>query len=241
MSAADDSDFRGLAETLSGVARTLQAEPDVDTTVRAIVKAAVDYIPGAEHAGISLIERSKIRTVEPTGHIVEVIDQLQYDLREGPSVDAITEYETFRVGNIGEEARWPTFGPAAAENGIHSSLSYRLFVTDRTLGALNLYSSRVDAFDQRTEQDGRLFATHAAIALVGAQREAHLGLAIENRDVIATAKGILMERHDIDAPSAFRLLVEASQSTNVKLQQVATWLVDNRDGDTTDPRMVSKA
>lgn len=230
MSATDDGSFRGLAETLSSVARTLQAEPDVESTLRAIVKAAADHIAGAEYAGISLCERGKIRTVAPTAGIVEVIDQLQYDFHEGPCIDAIAEHQTYRVGNVGDEARWRRFGPAAAKNDIHSLLSYRLFVTDRTLGALNLYSSRVDAFDQQTEEDGRLFATHAAIALIGAQREAQLGIAIENRDIISTAKGILMERHDIDAAVAFRMLVEASQSTNVKLHQTAVWVVENRQG-----------
>lgn len=228
MTATDDGGFRQLAESLSDVARTLQAEPDVDTTLRAIVKAAVEYVPDAEHAGISLCERGKIRTVAPTSGIVEIIDQLQYDFHEGPCVNAIAEHQTYRVGDVGTETRWPSFGPAAADHGIHSLLSYRLFVTDRTLGALNLYSSRVGAFDQHTEEDGLLFATHAAIALVGAQREAQLGIAIENRDIISTAKGILMERHDLDAASAFRMLVEASQSTNVKLHQAASWLVENR-------------
>lgn len=228
MRATDDGSSRGLADTLSGVARTLQAEPDVDTTLRAIVKAAVDYVAGAEHAGISLCERGKIRTVAPTSGIVETIDQLQYDFREGPCVDVIADHETYRVGDVGGMTRWPNFGPAAAKQGIHSLLSYRLFVTDRTLGTLNLYSSRVDAFDQRTEEDGLLFATHAAIALVGAQREAQLGLAIENRDIISTAKGILMERHDVDAASAFRMLVDASQASNVKLHHAASWLVENR-------------
>ncbi|MDT7783845.1 MAG: hypothetical protein QOF58_2264 [Pseudonocardiales bacterium] len=228
MSVIEDAGFRGLAESLSSVARTLQAEPDVDTTLRAIVKAAADYIPGAEHAGISLVEGGKIRTVAPTSAIVETVDQLQYDLRQGPCVDAIKERQTYRTGDVGAETRWPAFGRAAAANGIHSLLSYRLFVTDRTLGALNLYSSRANAFDEHTEDDGRLFATHAAIALVGAQREAQLGIAVENRDIISSAKGILMERHDLDAAAAFRMLVEASQSTNVKLHHAATWLVENR-------------
>jgi GAF domain-containing protein len=229
--AADHSKVGGPAETLSGVARTLQAEPDVDATLRSIVKAAVDYVEGAEHAGVSLVENGKICTVEPTGPVVKTIDQLQYDLREGPCIDAIAERETFRVGNVGSAARWPSFGPAAAQHGIHSLLSYRLFVTDRTLGALNLYSSRVDAFDATTEQDGLLFATHAAIALVGAQREAQLSTALGSRDVIATAKGFLMGRHDIDAASAFQVLVRMSQSTNVKLHQVAAWLVETRGKD----------
>lgn len=231
MNPADDGTSRKLAGTLSGVARTLQAEPDVETTVSAIVKVALDYVDGAEYAGIALVERGRIHTVAPTGEIVRAIDKLQYDLREGPCVDAIAEHQTYRVGNVGGERRWPSFGPAAARNGIHSLLSYRLFVTDRTLGALNFYSSRVNAFDQRTEDDGTLFATHAAVALIGAQREAQLSLAIDNRDVISTAKGILMERHDINAAEAFRILVEASQSANLKLHQTAAWFVENRSQD----------
>ncbi len=231
MNAAEDSRVTGLAETLSGVARTLQAEPDVEATLRSIVKAALDHVAGAEHAGISLVEDGKIRTVEPTSQLVRTIDQLQYDLREGPCIDAIAEHETSRAGNVGNAARWPVFGPAAAHHGIHSLLSYRLFVTDRTLGALNLYSSRVDAFDRATEQDGRLLATHAAIALIGAQREEQLSTALESRDIIATAKGFLMGRHDIDAASAFQVLVKVSQSTNVKLHRVAARLVANRGKD----------
>jgi len=230
MSTTDGGNLRRLADTLSGVARTLQAEPDVETTLSAIVKAAIDYVDGAEHAGVSLVERGTIRTVAPTSEIVRTIDQLQYDLREGPCVDAIAEHQTYRVGDVGDEPRWQAFGPAAAAEGIHSLLSYRLFVTDRTLGALNLYSSRVDAFDQKTEDDGTLFATHAAIALVSAQREAQLSIAIENRDIISTAKGILMERHDVEDAAAFRMLVEASQSANLKLHQAARWLVENRRG-----------
>jgi transcriptional regulator with GAF, ATPase, and Fis domain len=230
MRATDEHSFRGLAETLGGIARTLQAEPDVDATLRAIVKAALDYVTGAEHAGISLTEHRRIHTVAPTSGIVETIDQLQYDLREGPCIDAIAEHQTYRVGDVGKQARWPAFGPAAAEHGIRSMLSYRLFVTDWTIGALNLYSSRADAFDQRTEEEGQLFATHAAIALMGAQREAQLALAVESRDVISTAKGMLMERHGVDAARAFRMLVESSQAANIKLHEVATWLVEKRHG-----------
>ena len=107
-------------------------------------------------------------------------------------------------------------------------LSYRLFVTDTTLGALNLYSSRRDAFDAVAENDGRLFASHAAVALVGAQHEEQLHAAVESRDVIGMAKGILIQRHDLDPSDAFRMLVEASQAANMKVRDIAIWLVANR-------------
>ncbi|MET8996251.1 GAF and ANTAR domain-containing protein [Amycolatopsis sp. NPDC004169] len=227
----DDSDKTGtsLSATLSAIARTLQAEPDVDTTLAAIVKAALDHVEGAEYAGISLVERGRpIRTVAATGDVVSGIDEVQYRVGQGPCLDAVAEHQVYTTGDLATEERWPAFAPAAAEFGVHSMLSYRLFVTDTTLGALNLYSRARDAFSRQTVEDGTLFATHAAIALVGAQTEAQLTAAIETRDVIGMAKGILMQRHDIDAVGAFRLLVESSQSTNMKLHQVAAWLVENR-------------
>ncbi|KDN23922.1 GAF and ANTAR domain-containing protein [Amycolatopsis rifamycinica] len=227
---SDHSDT-SLGATLSAIARTLQAEPDVESTLAAIVKAAVDHVDGAEFAGISLVEHKRsIRTVAPTNPVVSAIDEVQYRVKQGPCLDAIAEREVFSTGDLATEGRWAEFATAAAEFGVRSMLSYRLFVSDTTLGALNLYSRARDAFDRRTREDGKLFAAHAAIALVGAQTEAQLSAAVESRDVIGMAKGILMERHDVDAVAAFRMLVEGSQDANMKLHQVAAWLVEHRRG-----------
>ncbi len=220
-----------LGATLGVIARRMQAEADVASTLVAIVHAAVDHVAGAQYAGISLVERGRpVRTVAPTDDVVSAIDEVQYRTQQGPCLDAIAEHQVFRTGDLAVEDRWPAFVPAAVEFGVRSMLSYRLFISDSTLGALNLYSRARDAFSDDTLDDGRLFATHAAIALVGAQTEAHLHLAIEHRDVIGMAKGILMNRHDLDAVQAFRMLVEASQDTNLKLHQVADWLVEHRRG-----------
>ncbi|WIX76711.1 GAF and ANTAR domain-containing protein [Amycolatopsis carbonis] len=217
-----------LSSVLGAIARTLQAEPDVETTLAAIVKAAVDHVAGAEYAGISLVQDGRIRTVAPTSELVATVDEIQSRTGQGPCLDAIAQHEIFRTGNLSDERRWPAFAPEAAQTGIRSMLAYRLFVTETTLGALYLCSSRVDAFSERTEQDGLVFASHAAIALVGAQTEAQLHVAIDSRGVIGMAKGILMERHDLDAVQAFRMLVESSQASNMKLHEVAAWLVDHR-------------
>ncbi|MGV9365568.1 GAF and ANTAR domain-containing protein [Amycolatopsis sp. NPDC003731] len=218
-----------LSGALSAIARTLQAEPDVDSTLAAIVKAAVDHVDGAEYAGISLIEKGGgVRTVTSTDQVVATLDEIQQRTRQGPGLDAIADHQVYRTGDLTQEARWPDFSPEAARTGIRSLLSYRLFVTDTTLGALNLYARARNAFSDRTEADGTLFATHAAIALAGAQTEAQLYTAVESHDVIGMAKGILMERHDLGPADAFRMLVESSQQTNLKLHQVAAWLVEHR-------------
>ncbi len=106
-------------------------------------------------------------------------------------------------------------------------LSYRLFISDATLGVLNLYSRARDAFTDQVDEDGQVFATHATIALIGVQTEAQLHTAIHSRDLIGMAKGILMHRHHLDPVRAFQMLVQLSQSTNMKLNQVAAYIVDH--------------
>lgn len=49
--------------------------------------------------------------------------------------------------------------------------------------------------------------------------------AIESRDVIGQAKGMLMERFEIDAVGAFKLLAKVSQDTNTRVEQLARKLV----------------
>lgn len=50
--------------------------------------------------------------------------------------------------------------------------------------------------------------------------------AVETRDVIGQAKGILMERHKLSAAEAFDWLREASQHTNVKVADLAVLLAE---------------
>jgi AmiR/NasT family two-component response regulator len=68
---------------------------------------------------------------------------------------------------------------------------------------------------------GRGLATLAAFALAESRRAAQLERALQSRDVIGQAKGILMHRHALTADQAFQMLVRASQRTNTKLVDVA--------------------
>lgn len=216
-----------LTSVLSKIARTLEPELDVDRTVEHIVVAAAATVPGADEAGVSLLENSEMRSVGPSSELVTRLDQLQHRLSEGPCVDAIYEHPIYRTGDIGADPRWPKFGEQAAASGVASMLGYRLFTSKAVIGALNLYSWRKDAFDEEAERIGELFAAHAAVALAGSKGLAQLQVALKTRDVIGMAKGILMERHRVGPDRAFEMLVEASQHANIKLRDAAEWLVRN--------------
>ena len=103
-------------------------------------------VPGVEAAGITVVRGSNYRTVAPSGELPRQVDEIQYELRTGPCVDAIVNETTFRTGDLENDPRWPTFGKrAAVEAGVHSMLAIRLFLADghdrETIGALNMYST----------------------------------------------------------------------------------------------------
>lgn len=220
-----DAGWNELAETLSELSRELQDKSDVGDTLSAIVHAAVGTVPGAEAASISSVRgRREVQTRAATGDLPREVDKAQYELGQGPCLDSLFESRTVRLADLGAETPWPGFTERAAALGVGSMLAVQLYVRGEDLGALNLFSTRSGAFTDESEQVGLLFAAHAAVALAGAQEEQQLRAAMDTRDLIGQAKGILMERYKIDAQEAFRMLVVASQHTNIKLRQVAEYL-----------------
>ncbi len=113
-----------------------------------------------------------------------------------------------------------------AEHASLSSIRRRQVVetraaTSEDLGALNLFSTVPDAFDEEAEHVALLFAAHAAVAMADAQELERVRSALGTRDTVGQAKGILMERFKLTPDQAFALLVRASQTSNRKLHEVA--------------------
>ena len=211
-----------LARELSELAQTLQSQDDTQEVLDAIVGAAVNLIPGVDEGSISVVlNRRDVGSHSPSGELPRVVDGIQAEVGEGPCLDAAFEQQTVRVPDMAAEERWPRFGRRAAEAGAKSMLAFQLFVEGDNLGALNLYSYRPNAFDDESEHVGLLFASHAAVAFAGAQKMDQLKAAIDHRDLIGQAKGILMERYKLTADKAFLPLAGVSQRTNRKLYDLA--------------------
>ena len=211
-----------LAVRLSELARTLQHQQDLTQTLEGIVHAAVETVPGAEQASISAVERrQEVQTLAATSELSRAVDRAQYETEQGPCLSTLYDRVTERLPDLAADERWPAFSSRAAALGVGSMLSVRLFVEGDELGALNLLSRSPGAFGDESEHVALLFASHAAVALVGAGERARLQEAMSSRDLIGQAKGILMERFKITSDQAFLLLVRTSQDSNRKLRVVA--------------------
>jgi len=220
------ADPNQLAEDFGELARSLEEQDDPDVMLAEIIAAAVAIVPGVDEGSISVVTgRRNIGSQAPTGDLPMQVDALQEETQQGPCLDAAYKQLTVRVADMASETRWPEFARRASQAGAASMLSLQLYVEGDNLGALNLYSRTPNAFDDESEQVGLLFASHAAVAYAGVRKEAQLARAVDSRDLIGQAKGILMERYKISPERAFLVLTRASQNSNRKLHDIATELV----------------
>jgi GAF domain-containing protein len=107
-------------------------------------------------------------------------------------------------------------------------LSVRLISSGTAIGAIKVYSGQPAAYNARAERLLELFARQAAIllsnsqALADARRlSAQLIEALNDRDIIGQAKGVLIARGAVNDRAAFAMLATASQRSNTKLTEVA--------------------
>ena len=218
-----------LAQVLGALALELQDQTDTESTLESIVDAAVAVVPGARWAGISLIEGRSVVARVPSDPVVAELDNLQTVIGDGPCITALRDHHTVHVEDMRSESRWPGFSQAAVERGVESMLSFQLFVRQRNLGALNLYANGTGAFVEDSVVIGELLAQHASVALIGSTAGAQLTSAIASRDVIGQAKGLLMYRESLTSRQAFDLLLQTSQNANIKLVDVARWVVEEHE------------
>jgi hypothetical protein len=189
--------------------------------MKRIVLAAVEEIDGAIAAAITLVAGGKVTSPAHSSPLAVLVGTIQSDTGEGPCVDTAREQVTIRSNDLRTDLRWPVFAARAIELGVLSILSFQLFVENDSMGALDIYGGAVDAFGDQAESTGLLLASHAAIAMAASRNVANMRVALESRDLIGQAKGILMERYKVNGLQAFDLLVIASQKTQRKLRDVA--------------------
>ncbi|MEA5361000.1 ANTAR domain-containing protein [Amycolatopsis sp., V23-08] len=226
-----------LGDQLAALTRVLLEATTVEQALRQIVGATMVVIPHAEVVSVTLRDPDgRFHTPVETAAVATALDQVQYATGIGPCVDAARpdgpgyslDHDLTRPG------AWPRFADTATGLGLGSVLATALQQSTSPAavrGALNIYSHRHGITDQDRHR-ALLLATHASLALahgnaavVADLREANLTRAVESRDVIGQAKGILMARQGLTADEAFDLLRRTSQDLNVKLAEIAATLV----------------
>lgn len=222
----DATDLGSLLATMADLSRDVAQSSGKEATLKGVTAACLELVPGADDAAILMVEGpEKYGSLAPTSERAKKLDGLQQIHRQGPCWDAATNDNAARSDDLRNERRWPDFAPAAVELGALSMLSFRLFTHDDRMAALNLFSDTAGSFTSESDTIGGMLATHAAIALIADDRQLQFRSALASRDIIGQAKGMIMERFDVDAVRAFELLARLSSESNTRLAEVAEQIV----------------
>jgi GAF domain-containing protein len=245
MTAGEDSSSEGrspadrageddrLAESVSGLAELASGSLPLRELLTRVARYAVDSIPGADGAGLTLIENDRTDTIVSTADFVRAVDDIQYGIGEGPCITAAREGRTVMSGALEDEERWGVFGGRVAAMGVHSVVSLPLRLGNDVVGAMNVYAHAHAAFDERAAELGEAFAIPAAIAVQHAhvleqtrRLAEQLQASLEARVLIEQAVGVLIGRERVDADQARLLLVGLSEERDETLTEVARQVVD---------------
>ena len=227
MSFAEDSMRR-----LSALPGAVLGQDDLQSTLDEITRLAVATLPACDGASLTTFEDGRPGVSAADDEWARSLDELQFEEREGPCMDAARTGNVFRVRDLTEENRWPFYAPRAVELGARSMVSLPMTSEGRLVGALNVYSRQPQRFSSEDVSLAELMAAQAGVAMqVAASFFRHRDLAAQMQEALVSrarieqAKGVLMASRGCTEDEAFRLLVELSQNSNTKLREVAESLV----------------
>jgi GAF domain-containing protein len=218
-----------LAMRMADLARTAAAPRSVEDVLSDVTAAALELVPGTDTAGVLLIGKGgKWDSMGGTSDLPHLLDELQMKYNEGPCVEAALDDLIVRTEDFRTDERFPNWSPAVVELGVLSGVSFKLYTANRTAGALNLFAFKPNAFDGESETFGTVLAAHAAAAILASREGEELQSALSTRDRIGQAKGIIMERYNVDDIQAFDMLRKLSQDSNIRLVDIAQRVIETR-------------
>lgn len=218
-----------LAQSFIALSSPLDQDDNLDRALVRIAQAACAAPVGHDEAAVTLALKGKPEVVVVQGPASFALEQAQLASQAGPALDALRNRRVTFVDPISSTTqRWPEFAAAAVEHDVTHSLSLPLICDNSLFGSLTIYGMDSEHFDRSDLDRVQRFSQHVATAIGNAQTywrsveiSKNLSVALETRDVIGQAKGILMATSAINADQAFAMLRDASQHLNRKLRDIA--------------------
>jgi GAF domain-containing protein len=227
-------DPEALAKSIERLQGTGLADNGLAKALRLVVDET-ERLFSVDGAGLMLLAADdQLRYVAASDEPGRALEQIQEEVGEGPCLTAFDTGEPSATSNALTDQRWPAFGRLVAEHGIHAVLGVPVELQGGPIGTLNVYAVRPHEWDP-SEQEAILAYARMAGAVLGTAVHAEvkdtvakqLQRALEHRVLIEQAKGILMERHGIDARTAFERLRRHARSRQERLTDLARRMIDD--------------
>lgn len=196
---------------------------------------ALDAVIGCS---VTLRHRDATFTVASSTPEVVVMDEVQYEVREGPCLEAIDTGSTVIVDDVRSEARWEEYGQKVRHSGINAVMAVPLGVATDGGAVLNFYARAPHVFTPIQQRMAEAFAAQAARALElslrissGNRRVGDLRGALEARTATDLAVGIMMAENRCSQEQALSILKRSAETQDVPIRVIAERIVSTIDPD----------
>ncbi len=183
--ATDQQVERRYSALLAEFAQTMVTDFPIQAILDHLVERIVEVLP-VDAAGVTLLSPGRdphyvIASDEPALEY----QQLQSELREGPSTVAYSEGSAISMPDLHCDDRFPTFARRAAAEGVGAAFAFPLRHEDRRLGTLDLYRRTPGALGERQLDVAQTLADVAAAYLINAEARADLMASTQKANHIA--------------------------------------------------------
>lgn len=218
------------AQRVTDAIRDVRTDQGLEATIDDIVRRTLEVLPGCDAVSLAVVANhtGTVDAYSASDPQLERLDRLQYELGEGPAVDATAQMRLVESVDLAHDSRWDRWRPAAvADAGVRSVRVLSIHVAGRPYGSLHSYGTE-NPLPEGDQIVTHLWAAHVASAVSAAHARAGLEVAVDSRTTIGVAIGMLMVQYGIDRDRAFDVLKRASQSANRKLTAVVESYIETR-------------
>lgn len=201
------------------------AKDGLDIALEGILEAAVSA-GLCDLAGVTERIDGGLRTAAATQDRVRKLDRAQYDVGQGPCVQATFDDGILLSQDLSTDPRWPLWTETAVELGAGAIIGVHLYTARNRMGALNLYSNAPRAYTTNDLDLARFIAANASLVLANHRKAENLWTAIDARHRIGIAQGILMGRYGIGLEQSFETLQRLSSQHQRKISEIAALITD---------------
>lgn len=192
-------------------------------------------ITSATGASISFLGASAAHsTICASDDTAARLDELQFDLGEGPCWEAMRSHNPALHSHIQneQEPMWPEFARAIQKQPVGAMFAFPLLVSSLEIGAVDLYTSTAGALSTEEIADASTLASFAAWqvlrrVLTDTEDTSREG-SIYSRREIHQATGMVTAQLDVTTEDALLLLRAHAFSRSLSVREIATEVVDRR-------------
>ena len=206
--------------------------PNLESQVLCEVCAKVTEVSGA--AIVLLSDDAPQGSICTSDQLSGVLERLQFELGEGPCVDAYAETRPVSEPDLrrATSGRWPGFTGPAIEAGAGAVFAFPLRVGAVHLGALQLHDERPGALTDEQHADALVMADIAAQAVLVMQSDAPPGLLGQELEagadfkyVVHQASGMVAAQLEVSVTTALIRLRAYAFGNDRRLDDVAACVV----------------